>query len=323
MKIIKIIITSLSTFVTDENKDVYEYDDSLLSVARISNFKSVICSGNYVYGIDIHGDAYYLESEMFVKINYNFKKIISGYSHMFAFDMDDKLYAWGSNGSGQLGMRTPYPHKVVNPTILTFNFKKIICGGWHTFAADINDNWYGFGENMRFQLFDLQDRLYCDDPTRLNIKFIKLAAGNSYSLGIDNNGNVLSCGDNCHGQLGIKSKTDREHTHILKNKFKKVYCMVSDSFALDLYNDIYAWGKNFASFPIKIGFKAKSLYPNHRNMSVIDFNGEVYEYALQKKIFIKTSFVMVSKIYIARIKLMKTRLIKQLITNEVVDVIFF
>jgi alpha-tubulin suppressor-like RCC1 family protein len=82
-------------------------------------------------------------------------KIAAGASHSLALDNQGKLYAWGYNYYGQLGLGDSEKGK--NRTIPTavapkITFKAIAAGGYHTLALDNQGKLYAWGNNDTGQL---------------------------------------------------------------------------------------------------------------------------------------------------------------------------
>ena len=83
------------------------------------------------------------------------KQIICGEYHTFAICENNKIYCWGYNSYGQLGLgdndnrNKPVEFKIKGNSS---PIKQIICGGHHTFAICENNKIYCWGKNDYGQL---------------------------------------------------------------------------------------------------------------------------------------------------------------------------
>ena len=84
---------------------------------------------------------------------------------------DKQLYAWGSNGYGQLGLghtqNQNSPQKLNSPPV-----KKIICGVYHSVAVTSTNEIYVWGSNAFGQL-GLGHNQDQNSPQKLNLSAIK------------------------------------------------------------------------------------------------------------------------------------------------------
>src|SRR5208283_3405937 len=93
-------------------------------------------------------------------------KIRCGFYHTCLI-FDKQLYAWGSNGYGQLGLghnqNQNSPQKLNLPPV-----KKIICGSYHSVAITITNEVYVWGSNQYGQL-GLGHNQHQNSPQKLNL----------------------------------------------------------------------------------------------------------------------------------------------------------
>jgi alpha-tubulin suppressor-like RCC1 family protein len=160
--------------------------------------------GNNEYGQLGDGTSGYVNnksSPMQIKVGTTFKAVAGGYSHSLAIDELGNLWAWGRNGSGQLGDGTTVskysPVQIKNET--TF---KEIAGYNHSLAIDNNGNLWVWGNNGYGQLGD-ETTTNKSSPVQIKDETIfKVIAGYNHSLAIDQSGNLWAWGRNDYGQLG-------------------------------------------------------------------------------------------------------------------------
>ena len=141
------------------------------------------------------------------------KMISAGENFTCAIDSDSKLYCWGINYTGQLGLGDSgnYANKssprLVSSTI-TWNY--IIAGTSHSCGIDSDDFLYCWGNNDNYQLGQ-------DDTTLRKVpikvkeeeKWKQVIAGEAYSCAITLVGDLYCWGNNHKGQLGVGDKNKR------------------------------------------------------------------------------------------------------------------
>ena len=182
-------------------------------------------------------------------VNKTFCQINAGfYYHIMGIDFRGKMWAWGYNANGQLGINsvilksTPTAILGVNKT-----FCKISSGYLHTLGLDFRGKVWGWGYNNNGQL-GIYSIVCKSTPTAIlgvNKTFCQISAGQNYSLGIDKNGKIWSWGTNNKGQLGDGTFINK-CTPIAIGGVNKTFCLISGgnlySIAIDLRGKVWAWG---------------------------------------------------------------------------------
>ena len=129
-----------------------------------------------------------------------------------------KLYSWGSNGQGFLGL-----NDVVNrssPTQIgsATDWRKIgYKGASNEYTLCLRTDYepgsgtcYGWGQNNKGQL-GLSNTVYRSSPTQTYYgsewKWNEVATGNEISIGVLTNGKLYTWGNNNYGQLGLNQST--------------------------------------------------------------------------------------------------------------------
>lgn len=135
------------------------------------------------------------------------KSIAAGWNHALALDRYDKVWAWGKNEFGQLGIPGPDPSLVAIQSGPS-DISAISAGLGFSLAIDNHFGVWGWGGNWEGQLGDgtKTDRV-TPAPVKLSATenlggIVQLSAGRFHGLALDWNGNVWTWGDNQSGALG-------------------------------------------------------------------------------------------------------------------------
>lgn len=180
-----------------------------------------------------------------------FCKISAGTTHVAAIDKNGRAWAWGANGSGQLGdnsitsQRTP---------ISVLGAVKTFCHiaaslGLHTLAIDKNGRaWaWGDGSNGRLGNNAITSQRTPGSVLGAVKTFCKVAVGNAWSAAIDKNGRVWCWGNGGDGRLGTGS-TASALTPVSIIGAVKTFCHIgagnATTAAIDKNGLIWSWGFN-------------------------------------------------------------------------------
>jgi len=153
--------------------------------------------------------------------------ITSGGAHVLALDSDGKVYSWGGNYSGQLGIgdntNSNVPVIVDASDVLSGKTLTTIAAGYqHSLAVDSDGNVYSWGKNSSGQLgngntTDNNIPVQVNSSGSLSGKtIIAIATGKYHSIALDSEGGIYTWGYNIDGQLGDGSNT-RRTTPVLSN----------------------------------------------------------------------------------------------------------
>jgi alpha-tubulin suppressor-like RCC1 family protein len=192
-----------------------------------------------------------------------FKNTIIGVgdSHTFAKDVRGFTWAWGSDGSGALGIYTYTGNQSTPYSVLRNRTFCMIDGGSDVSGAiEYTGQIWTWGANSAGQLgintsggltYEISPVSILGGPKT----FCKISLGSGHVLAINNRGLMWAWGYNNSGQLGINSTTDRSTpVSVLGNL--KTFCVIAagvdHSLAIDRLGKAWSWGSN--SFgPLGIG----------------------------------------------------------------------
>jgi len=197
--------------------------------------------------------------------------ISGGESHSAILTLTSKLYVFGKNTFGQLGLGNNnyvyYP--ILNQISLVEKVIKVSLGGDHTFILTEESALYSWGLNVFGQL-GLNDFLARNTPTKLdqsnfldyylnkknkrnsgNLEFITdIAAGAQHTLILSNINKIYACGHSGNYSLGFSSEVDlnifkQVDTLPLNSKdiIEKISCGVYHSVCVTNTDKIIVFGK--------------------------------------------------------------------------------
>lgn len=138
-------------------------------------------------------------------------QIIAGSGHSSALDDLGRIWSWGGNSNGELGLgdtttRTA-PSLVAMPAnVSAFTQLTTSRASGNSLALDQNGNIWGWGQNASGML-GTGGTGSLNKPTRMGNPsdidhFVKVSAGTGHTLAIASNGSTMSWGDNGQGRLG-------------------------------------------------------------------------------------------------------------------------
>jgi len=180
------------------------------------------------------------------------KKVVCGSSHTMYLTTDGKVYACGSNSSGQLGtgdnITYYYPIQITSLNSLII---KDITSGSHSLFLTNDGKVYSCGKNDNGQL-GLGDYTNRTVPTLISASIgsliISAIAGiELFSLFLTNNGNVYSCGRGISGRLGLNNTTTYNVPKLISTNISSLIISAIDnsslhSLALTNNGKVYSWG---------------------------------------------------------------------------------
>jgi len=183
--------------------------------------------------------------------------VAAGDSSAYVIGSDGKLYDWGNNKSGQLGIGSTKSRYRPGTVQLPDGARPeaIAAGKFSAYAIGSNGVLYSWGQNEAGQLGNNSfSTIPSTTPVRValpsDVTPVKIAAGQSDAYALASNGTVYAWGDNHAGQLG--NSMIREHGSpvpvpvllpsgvtpaALASGLNSAYVLTKDGL-------IYAWGDN-------------------------------------------------------------------------------
>lgn len=174
--------------------------------------------------------------------------------HSLALKADGTVWAWGGNGSGQLGNgNTANQYSPVQVEGLD-DVKAIAAGFDHSLALKLDGTVWAWGDNEYGQLGDGSNN---NSNTPVQVvglsSVVAIAAGSFHSLALRADGTVWAWGRNNYGQLGDGS-TSNSNTPVQVSSLNGItaiaaggrnFYVSSHSLALQDNGVLWAWGNNY------------------------------------------------------------------------------
>ena len=135
----------------------------------------------------------------------NWASVAAGYSHTLAVKTDGTLWAWGTNGFGELGDGGPSNRNVPTQVGEGTNWASVAAGGSHTLAVKTDGTLWAWGLNDFGQLGLGASRDNRNVPTQVGAatNWAFAAAGYYHTLAVKTDGTLWAWGYNVFGQLGL------------------------------------------------------------------------------------------------------------------------
>jgi alpha-tubulin suppressor-like RCC1 family protein/subtilisin family serine protease len=185
-----------------------------------------------------------------------FIAVAAGGMHSLALKSDGTVWAWGANGSGQVGNGT-FTHAVYAPAQVQgiSNVKAIAAGPDYSLAVKTDGTVWGWGANAMGTppaggVLGLQNASSTSTPVQIAglSNVISVAAGGSHVVALKGDGTVVSWGNNQYGQLGdgggASNSTPRAASGL--SNVAAVAAGLDHSLALKADGTVWAWGRNFS-----------------------------------------------------------------------------
>jgi alpha-tubulin suppressor-like RCC1 family protein len=179
----------------------------------------------------------------------NVVAIAAGESHSLAITANGKLWAWGSNSSGQLGNGTTTSSSVPVEVSTLTNVIAVTAGASFTLALTGDGRLWGFGTNTYGQLGNggtPTTSVLTPLQTTVIPGVVRIAAGYGHALGMRLDGSVFAWGYNVYGQLGNGTTTNSAQPVIVQGLTNAVQISASyyNSSAVLADGTVWTWGYN-------------------------------------------------------------------------------
>jgi uncharacterized repeat protein (TIGR02543 family) len=253
-------------------------------------------------------------------INYSYKTIqtnqyddvVVGFYFSLGLTSTNQVYAWGNNGSGQLGDGTTANKST--PTLITFpglqvgeTIEQISAGSSHSLAVTSNGRLYAWGLNVMGRLGDgtTDNKLI---PTLITFTSLEVGetiqqvnASSYHSIALTTNGRVYAWGGNMSGRLGDGTSDNKLIPTLISftglqegEKIRLVNSKGNHNLAVTTNDRLFVWGRNdFSSLGdgtsvdkytptlititgLEVGETIEQISTGNSHSLVLTTNGRVY-----------------------------------------------
>ena len=188
---------------------------------------------------------------------YRVKHVSCSYYHSIVACEDGKIFGFGRNDYGQLGLG--HNEDKLRPTPITFfNGQRIIdiaCGQYHSLVSVGSGGIFAFGKNDYGQLGIVPNEpkwhpvmVTGSEALQSGEIIPRIACGYYHSLALKKDGTVFSFGRNDYGQLGLGnnegSRVPKQIDALSTLAIREVTSGCYHSIALTRTGSVYVWGRN-------------------------------------------------------------------------------
>lgn len=180
----------------------------------------------------------------------DWRQVSAGEHHSCSVDWDGRLFCWGSNEHGALGLdgveRQPRPALISDAR----TFTRVIAGGRHNCAQDTGGATHCWGSNTDGQLGLGSGAEDVRTPTRVDPDpgFAALTLGDRHTCGIAGDGALWCWGRNDAGQLGLGdgSRRDAPARVGTASDWLAIASGRRHTCAVRANGQLYCWGENLS-----------------------------------------------------------------------------
>ncbi|WP_268898683.1 RCC1 domain-containing protein [Geomonas anaerohicana] len=215
-------------------------------------------------------------------------RVAAGGHFTMVLKTDGTLWAWGNNGSGQLGDGT-WTNSLA-PLQVGSDYATVAAGAYHTVGVKNDGTLWAWGENGSGQLGDgnYPNR---NLPVQIGSGYASVAAGAYHSVGLKSDGTLWAWGENRNGELGDGSTTSRRTPVQIGAGFASVAVGYSHTLALKNDGTLWAWGLNSSGqlgdgtttnrlSPVQIGSGYASLAAGYYHSLGLRSDGSLWSWGL-------------------------------------------
>ncbi|WP_223649694.1 T9SS type A sorting domain-containing protein [Hymenobacter psoromatis] len=177
----------------------------------------------------------------------NWASLSAGESYALALRTDGTLWAWGDNGSGQLGLGTIITSQPIPVRVGTAAWQSVAAGQEHTLAIRADGTLWAWGSNRDGEL-GLGTTTQPTSPAQVGTAttWVSISAGYNFSLGLRQDGTLWAWGNNRWGQLGLGTTTQQNSpARVGTATWASVAAGYAQVVALHPDNSCWAWGGNY------------------------------------------------------------------------------
>uniref|UniRef100_A0A8C3H7G1 HECT and RLD domain containing E3 ubiquitin protein ligase family member 6 n=1 Tax=Chrysemys picta bellii TaxID=8478 RepID=A0A8C3H7G1_CHRPI len=143
-------------------------------------------------------------------------QVTCGHFHSVALAQDGRVFSWGQNTHGQLGLGQEIPSQPSPQHVTSLSgipVAQVAAGGGHTFALSLSGVVYGWGRNnarqLGLNLTNTREQVFKPYAVAAlkTIGVVYISCGDEHTAVLTQDGSVFTFGDDSAGQLGHRSST--------------------------------------------------------------------------------------------------------------------
>ena len=185
-----------------------------------------------------------------ISADHSWKSVAAGLSSNLAIKTDGTLWAWGTNGDGQLGLGDDTGADIYTPVQIgtDSDWKAVATGGRHSLGLKTDGTLWAWGYGWHGQLgIGGQDTLYAPVQVGYDGDWSAISAGGNHSIAIKSNGTLWAWGNGGSGQLGYGDGEDHFFPVQIgaADDWTAISAGYNHTVALKSIGELWAWGANF------------------------------------------------------------------------------
>jgi alpha-tubulin suppressor-like RCC1 family protein len=238
-------------------------DDGVVFAWGSDTFGEAFIGGVLGAGYDLPSGATNSPIQSLIPTGTNIVAIAAGDSFNLALDTAGRVWGWGDNYSGQIGVEVPIgagggDDYGTNTPVLVSGISNVIAiaaGEAHSIALTADKRVWTWGDNLDGELGRSDtnggyDPLPAPVPGLSNV--VAIAGGDEFTLAVKSNGQVFAFGNNSNGQLGMNTGGSSVSTPTLVSGISNAVWVSAHpdgyhSLAVTVNqgtNQYYGWGNN-------------------------------------------------------------------------------
>ncbi len=201
--------------------------------------------------------------------------IAAGYSHSLAADSKGQVYAWGSNGSGQLGNNTTDNSSTPKAVLNVKNAMQVSAGNETSMVLASNNRLYTWGYGEYGQLGTDTISNSRKRPDTINNSFgtvVLIASGMNHNIMLNSTGAVYAWGRNRDFQLGTDKNTNGTTPQKISLSLKSDNTYTPSWYSVNVWDGASGWAVGELTSLYEAGIAPPSLWERYdQNITRAEF----------------------------------------------------
>jgi|GEM_PF-2505416 len=181
-----------------------------------------------------------------VGLDYDWEFVTAGFTHSLGIKTNGELWAWGNNGSGQLGLGDNNQRNAPVQVGVFTDWESVSAGNGYTAAIRSGEGLYVWGDNNYGQL-GIGNNTPRFAPVQVSPGYLwsSVSAGMNHTLAVRDDGTLWVWGYNSNGQLGLGNNISHNTPQPLRGiGWENVSAGGAHTVAIRSGGGIWIWGNN-------------------------------------------------------------------------------